>query len=93
MDTPVRPIELGVPMGDILSQRRAGVAEIRISYVSGGYYNTGPRRFGGQGREGGPPRLSLRDGAVVLELPSARRRGAAAPAGHPGCAPPDAADQ
>ena len=42
--------ELGVPMGAFLAQRRPGVAEIRISYASGGYYNIGPRRFGGAGQ-------------------------------------------
>ena len=92
--TPVRPIELGVPMGAILSQRRPGVAEIRISYASGGYYNVGPRRFGGQGREGGPPRLSLRDGAVVLELPSATEAVVPQrPLDIPAAPRPDAADQ
>jgi hypothetical protein len=70
--TPVERTRLGVPMGANLAQRRPGVAEIRISYAAGGYYNLGPRRFSGPGGESGqPPRLSLRDGGLVLNLPSA----------------------
>ncbi len=76
--TPLRRTRLGVPMGAHLSQRQPGVAEVRISYADGGYYNIGPRRFGGRAhRTGGPgrparaPRLSLRDGGLILDLPSA----------------------
>lgn len=69
--TPVRPTELGVPMGALLAQRRPGVAEIRISYAGGGYYNIGPRRFGAPGSPGRTPGLSLRGGRLILELPSA----------------------
>ena len=69
--TPLRRTELGVPMGAILAERQHGLAEIRIRYASGGYYRVGPRRFGGHGRPGQPPRLSLRDGRLVLDLPSA----------------------
>ena len=69
--TPLHCTELGVPMGAILAERQPGVAEIRISYASGGYYNVGPRRFGAQDSPGRTPRLSLRDGRLVLDLPSA----------------------
>jgi hypothetical protein len=69
--TSLRRTELGVPMGAILAERQRGVAEIRISYASGGYYNIGPRRFGGHAVPGRTPRLSLRDGSLVLDLPSA----------------------
>ena len=69
--TPVRRTGLGVPMGAFLTQRRPGVAEVRISYACGGYYNIGPRRFSGHDRPGRPPRLSLRDGTLILELPTA----------------------
>jgi hypothetical protein len=76
--TPLHRSRLGVPMGAYLSQRQPGVAEIRIGYASGGYYNVGPRRFGGRahrtsghGRPVRASRLSLRDGRLILDLPSA----------------------
>lgn len=69
--TPLRRTELGVPMGTILSERQPGLAEIRISYASGGFYNMAPRQFGGHEPPGQTPRLSLRDGRLVLDLPSA----------------------
>jgi len=69
--TPLHRTGLGVPMGAILAERQPGVAEIRISYASGGYYNIGPRRFGGHAVPSRAPRLSLRDGRLVLDLPSA----------------------
>jgi hypothetical protein len=69
--TPLHRTELGVPMGAILSERQPGVAEVRISYASGGYYNIGPRRFGGHAVPGRTPRLSLRDGRLIFDLPSA----------------------
>lgn len=69
--TPLRRTGLGVPMGTILSERQPGLAEIRISYASGGYYNMAPRQFGGHAPPGQTPRLSLRDGRLILELPSA----------------------
>jgi hypothetical protein len=69
--TPLRRTRLGVPMGAHLSQRQPGVAEIRISYADGGYYNIGPRQFGGHGSPGRAARLSLRDGRLILDVPSA----------------------
>jgi hypothetical protein len=69
--TPLQRTELAVPMGAILSERHPGLAEIRISYASGGYYNIGSRRFSAHDSPGPTPRLSLRDGRLVLDLPSA----------------------
>jgi hypothetical protein len=69
--TPLHRTELGVPMGTLLSERQPGLAEIRISYASGGYCNIRPRRFAGHAGTAGGPRLSLRDGQLVLDLPSA----------------------
>jgi hypothetical protein len=69
--TPLHRTDLGVPMGAILAERQRGVAEIRISYASGGYYNAGPRRFGGDAVPGRTPRLSLRDGRLILDVPLA----------------------
>ncbi len=92
--TPLRPTQLGVPMGAFLTQRRPGVAEVRISYASGGYYNIRPRRFSGQAGPGRPPRLSLRDGGLVLDLPLATEAVVPQrPLDVPAAPHPDAADQ
>jgi hypothetical protein len=93
--TPVRRTTLGVPMGANLAERRPGVAEIRISYAAGGFYNLGPRRFDGPGGESGqPPRLSRRDGALVLDLPLATEAVVPQrPLDVPAAPHPDAADQ
>jgi hypothetical protein len=92
--TPLRRTELGVPMGAILSERQPGLAEVRISYARGGYYNIGPRRFGAQGSPGRTPRLSLRDGRLVRDLPSATEAVVPQrPLGIPAAPHPDAADQ
>jgi hypothetical protein len=69
--TPVRPIELGVPMGAYLARRRPGVREIRINYRGGHYYNLRPCRFAAIGPPRGQVRLHQQDGALVLDLPSA----------------------
>ena len=69
--TPVHRTELGVPMGAYLSERQSGLAEIRIRYACGGYYNIGPRRFGGHAGPGRTTRLSLREGRLIMDLPSA----------------------
>jgi hypothetical protein len=92
--TPVRATELGVPMGTLLAQRRPGVAEIRICYAGGGYYNVGPRRFARPGRPGRAPELSLRDGRLILELPSATEAVVPQrPPDFPAAPHPDDADQ
>jgi hypothetical protein len=69
--TPVGPIELGVPMGTCLAQRRPGVREIRINYCGGGYYNLRPARFATIGSQRRQVRLCQHDDALVLDLPSA----------------------
>jgi hypothetical protein len=69
--TPVRPIELGVPMGAYLAQGRPGVREIRINYGGGYYYNLRPGRFASTGRQRRQARLYQHDDALVLDLPSA----------------------
>lgn len=69
--TPVRPIELGVPMGARLAGQRPGVREIRISYGGGGSYNGGPRHFARLADPAGKIRLHQGDGELVLDLPLA----------------------
>jgi hypothetical protein len=69
--TPVSPIELGVPMGACLAQRRPGVREIRINYCGGYYYNLRPGRFAPTGPQRRQVRLYQHDDALVLDLPSA----------------------
>jgi len=69
--TPVRPIELGVPMGCYLAQRRPGLREIRINYCGGYYYNLRPGRFAAAGPQRRGLRLYRSDDALVLDLPSA----------------------
>src|SRR5205085_11084589 len=41
--TPVRPTELGVPMGARVAGQRPGTREVRISYGGGSVYNCEPR--------------------------------------------------
>lgn len=62
----------GVP-GTILAERQPGLAEIRISYASGGFYNIGVTPIRCARAPGQTPRLSLRDGRLVLDLPSATK--------------------
>ncbi len=69
--TPVRPIELGVPMGAYLAQRRPGVREIRINYCGGYYYNLRPGRFAAAAPQRRQLRLYQHGDALVLDLPSA----------------------
>jgi hypothetical protein len=69
--TPVRPIELGVPMGAYLARQRQGVREIRINYCGGYYYNLRPARFAPTGPQRRQLRLYQRGDALVLDLPSA----------------------
>jgi hypothetical protein len=67
--TPVSPIELGVPMGACLAQRRPGAREIRINYCGGYYYNLRPGRFAPIGPQRRQVRLYQHDDALVLDLP------------------------
>lgn len=70
--TPTGPTRLGVPLGACLARERPGVREIRIRYGGGRYYNTQPRRFRRRiGPRRRPIRLYLRNGGLVLELPTA----------------------
>jgi hypothetical protein len=69
--TPVSHIELGVPMGACLAQRRPGVREIRINYCGGCYYNVRPARFALTGSQRRQVRFCQHDDALVLDLPSA----------------------
>jgi hypothetical protein len=69
--TPVRPIELGVPMGAQLAHWRPGVREIRIAYCGGHYHNLRPARFAPTGSQRRQLRLYQHDDALVLDLPSA----------------------
>jgi len=70
--TPVSRTELGVPMGACLARRRPGVREIRIHYCSGYFYNCRPAQFAAIGPGRHQVRLYQHDGALVLDLPSAR---------------------
>jgi erythromycin esterase-like protein len=69
--TPIRPIELGVPMGARLARRRPGVREISINYCGGHYYNLRSARFAPTGPQHRELRLYQHDDALVLDLPSA----------------------
>jgi hypothetical protein len=71
--TPTARTRLGMPLGACLAQQRPGVREVRIRYRSGRYYNIQPHRFrrriGITGHR--QPRLHLREGILVLDLPTA----------------------
>jgi len=69
--TPIRPIELGVPMGACVAGQRPGIREVQISYGGGSFYNCEPRQFA---RRAGPPgkiRFHQHQGELVLDLPMA----------------------
>jgi len=68
--TPIRPIELGVPMGARVAEQRPGTREIQISYGGGSFYNCEPRRFARTGSRG-KIRLHQHKGELVLDLPIA----------------------
>lgn len=70
--TPLVPGELGVPMGAQLAQRRPGLQEMRISYLSGHFYNFSRRRFATAGSRRHQPRLYEDDDALILDLPAGR---------------------
>jgi hypothetical protein len=69
--TPTSRTDLGVPMGAFLARRRPGVAEIRINYGGGSFYNREPRRFWPSRPQLRQTRLYLEDGDLVLDLPVA----------------------
>jgi hypothetical protein len=71
--TPLAPTRFGVPMGARLAAARPGIAEIRMTYHDGGFYNFGPRRFrrcgpGARWRRGGPFAVPI-PGAVEAVVP------------------------
>jgi erythromycin esterase-like protein len=69
--TPTSTTPLGVPLGAHLARRRPGVRELRISYGSGSYYNSGPRQFPSFSPRPGQIRLREQHAALVLDLPVA----------------------
>jgi hypothetical protein len=69
--TPTTRTSLGIPLGACLAQHRPGVAEVRIRYGSGRYYNIEPRRFLRIGPARHQPRVHHSGGALVLDLPAA----------------------
>lgn len=70
--TPTTRTGFGIPLGAYLARQRPGVAEIRIRYGGGRYYNIEPRRFVGIRRGSPQPRLQQSRDALVLDLPTAR---------------------
>jgi hypothetical protein len=69
--TPTTPTSLGIPLGACLAHHRPGVAQIRIRYGGGRYYNTGPRRFPRIRLARRQPRMHHSGRALVLDLPAA----------------------
>jgi hypothetical protein len=69
--TPTVPTGLGVPLGAHLARQRPGVAEIRVRYGGGRFYNCEPRRFGPALRPRHNARLRQRGAGLVLDLPVA----------------------
>jgi hypothetical protein len=68
--TALSPTGLGVPLGARLAERRPGVREIRINYLSGSYYNLSPQRFKRQWTLRRRARLRVDGTSLVLDLPS-----------------------
>ena len=69
--TPIRPTELGVPMGARLAGQRPGTREIQISYGGGSFYNCEPGQFARRTDPQGTIRLHQHEGELVLDLPAA----------------------
>jgi len=68
--TPIRPTELGVPMGARLAGQRPGTREIQISYGGGSFYNCEPGQFARRTDPQGTIRLHQHEGELVLDLPA-----------------------
>jgi hypothetical protein len=68
--TPLRPSDLGVPMGAHLAQQRPGLRQIHINYCSGSFYNFQPAHFATTGSRRHQTRLYQHDDALILDLPS-----------------------
>ena len=69
--TPIRPIELGVPMGAHLAGQRPGTWEVQIRYGGGSFYNCEPRQFARRVDPQGKIRLHQHEGELVLDIPAA----------------------
>jgi hypothetical protein len=69
--TPIRPTELGVPMGARVAEQRPGIRDVRISYGGGSFYNGEPRQFARRTGPQGKIRLHQHQGELVLDLPAA----------------------
>ena len=69
--TPIRPTELGVPIGARLAGQRPGTREVQISYGGGRFYNGEPRQFARHTGPQGQIRLHQHDSELVLDLPAA----------------------
>jgi hypothetical protein len=69
--TPIRPIELGVPMGARVAGQRPGTREVQISYGGGSFYNCEPGQFARRTGPQGTIRLHQHEGELVLDLPAA----------------------
>jgi uncharacterized iron-regulated protein len=69
--TPVRPTELGVPMGARVAGQRPGTREVQISYGGGRFYNFQPHQFARRADPQGKIRLHQHKGELVLDLPAA----------------------
>jgi len=80
--TPVSPIELGVPMGACLAQRRPGVREIRVNYCGGCYYNLRPARFATTGPQRRQLRLYQHDDRLSSTCPRPAKRSCPSDPGH-----------
>jgi hypothetical protein len=69
--TPIRPTELGVPMGARLAGQRPETRDVQISYGGGSFYNCEPRQFARRTEPQGQIRLHQHEGQLVLDLPAA----------------------
>ena len=71
--TPIRPAELGVPMGARLAGQQPGTREVQDRYGDGSYYNCEPRRFARRIGQQGTIRLHQHRGKLLLDLPAATK--------------------
>ena len=69
--TPVRPTELGVPMGARVAGQRPGTRDVQISYGGRSFYNCEPGQFARRADPQETIRLRQHKGGLVLDLPAA----------------------
>ena len=69
--TPIRPTELGVPMGARLAGQRPGTRDVQISYGGGSFYNCERGQFARRTGPQGKIRLHQHEGQLALDLPTA----------------------